>query len=198
MSNPFEIAANATMPELSSTLNLVVKAPRPGPKLKSLAERKSLHTLQLARHNATPISTTAEGLLAQFKVNIDNESDSESSNGGDIRRRSYTREQKLAAIGYATTKRVWDEKEQQMVIISHKQACIDLGLQPIILRRWKKDANKIRELRKGQRKGKLTHPCNFPVIEDQLYTLILEKRKIGRGIGENWIRRNARIEFEKL
>jgi hypothetical protein len=85
-----------------------------------------------------------------------------------------------------------------MVIISHKQACRDLGLQPIILRRWKKDANKIRELRKGQRKGKLTHPCNFPVMEDRLYTLILEKRKIGRGIGDNWIRRNARIEFEKL
>jgi hypothetical protein len=90
MSNPFEIAANATMPELPSTLNPVAKAPRPGPKLKSLAERKSLHTLQLARHNATPIATTAEGLLAQFKVNIDNESDSESSNNGDIRRRSVT------------------------------------------------------------------------------------------------------------
>src|SRR5882757_2339262 len=119
MSNPFEFAANATMPELPSTLNPVAKAPRPGPKLKSLAERKSLHTLQLARHNATPIATTAEGLLAQFKANIDNESDSESSNSGDIRRRSYTREQKLAAIGYATTKRVWDEKEQQMVLISH-------------------------------------------------------------------------------
>jgi hypothetical protein len=28
--------------------------------------------------------------------------------------------------------------------------------------------------------------------------LILEKRKIGRKVGENWIRRNARIEFEKL
>jgi hypothetical protein len=46
MSNPFEIAANATMPELLSTLNLVVKAPRPGPKLKSLAERKSIRTIR--------------------------------------------------------------------------------------------------------------------------------------------------------
>jgi hypothetical protein len=35
-------------------------------------------------------------------------------------------------------------------------------------------------------------------MEDRLYILILEKRKIGRGIGENWIRQNARIEFEKL
>jgi transposase-like protein len=197
MSNPFEIAAIATKP-VPLPLNLVPKATRPGPKLKSLAERESLHTLQLARHNSTPIATTADGLLAQFKVTKDDESDPESSCSGDIRRRSYTREQKLAAIGYATTKRVWDEKKQQMVVISHKQACRDLGLEPIILRRWKKNANNIRMLRKGQRKGKLTHPCNFPAMEDRLHTLILEKRKIGRKVGENWIRRNARIEFEKL
>jgi hypothetical protein len=28
--------------------------------------------------------------------------------------------------------------------------------------------------------------------------LILEKRQLGRKVGENWIRRNARLEFEKL
>ena len=104
----------------------------------------------------------------------------------------------LAAIGYATTKMVCDEKEQQMVVISHKQPCRHLVLQPIILRRWKKDPDKICTLHKGQRKAKLTHPYNIPAMEDRLYTLILEKRKIGRGIGENWIRPNARIEFEKL
>ena len=85
-----------------------------------------------------------------------------------------------------------------MVLISHKQACRDLGLDPVQLRRWKKDADKIRSLPKGTRKGKLTHPPKFPMMEDQLHTLILEKRKIGRRVGENWIRRNARLEFEKL
>lgn len=35
-------------------------------------------------------------------------------------------------------------------------------------------------------------------MEGRLYTSILEKRKIGRRIGENWSRRNARIEFEKF
>jgi hypothetical protein len=65
-------------------------------------------------------------------------------------------------------------------------------------RQWKKDVDKIRGLEKGQRKGKLTHPCKFPALEDKLHTLILEKRKIGRKVGENWIRRTARVEFEKL
>jgi hypothetical protein len=63
---------------------------------------------------------------------------------------------------------------------------------------WKKDIDQIRSLQKGSRKGKLFHPAQFPVLEDRLHTLILEKRQLGRKIGENWIRRCARIEFEKL
>jgi hypothetical protein len=35
-------------------------------------------------------------------------------------------------------------------------------------------------------------------LEDQLHALILEKRKIRRKVRENYIRRNARVEFEKL
>jgi hypothetical protein len=35
-------------------------------------------------------------------------------------------------------------------------------------------------------------------MEDRLYALILEKRQVGRKIGENWIRRHARLEFESL
>jgi hypothetical protein len=85
-----------------------------------------------------------------------------------------------------------------MVLISYKQACRDLGLDPVQLRRWKKAADKIRSQQKGTRKGILTHPAQFPVLEDRLHTLILEKRQIGRKVGENWIRRHARVEFERL
>jgi hypothetical protein len=35
-------------------------------------------------------------------------------------------------------------------------------------------------------------------MEDRLYALVLEKRQIGRRVGENWIRRHARLEFESL
>ena len=122
MSNPFEIAAQALPLKPSLMPNLSIPAPKPGPKPKPLAERRTLHALQLARHNTTPIAATADGLLAQFKAENDDESDSGSSANGDLRRRSYTREQKLAAIGYATTKKVWNKNEQQMVVISHKQA----------------------------------------------------------------------------
>ena len=66
-----------------------------------------------------------DGLLAQFKTNVPAEIhfDSDSHN---IRRWSYTREQKLAAVGYATTKLVYQKGE--MVPISHKQVCRDLGI----------------------------------------------------------------------
>jgi transposase-like protein len=165
---------------------------------KPLAERQSFYALQLARHDLTPITTTTiDGLLAQFKSNVPAELDSD-SDSHDMRRRSYTREQKLAAISYAATKRVWDLKEEQMVLISHKQASKDLGIQPCQLRKWQKDVNKIRSLQKGSRKGKLSHPAQFPVLEDRLHALILEKRQLGRRVGENWIRRNARLEFERL
>ena len=85
-----------------------------------------------------------------------------------------------------------------MVPISHKQACRDLGLDPVQLRRWIKDVDKIRSLQKGSRKGKLSHPAQFPVLEDRLHTLILEKRALRRRVRENWIQRNARLEFERL
>jgi hypothetical protein len=85
-----------------------------------------------------------------------------------------------------------------MVPISHKQACRDLGIQLIQLRKWQKNVNKIRSLRKGSRKGKLSQPAQFPEIEERLYALILEKRRIGRQVGEKWICWHARLEFENL
>ena len=180
MSNPFTIAAQASTPILPSTLNPAILAPRHGPKPKPLAERQSLHALQLTRHNPI-ISATTDGLLAQFKANAPAELDSDSDNI-NIRRRSYTREQKLAAVGYATTKRVY--QKGGMVLISYKQACRDLGIKPCQLRQWQKNIDKIRSLHKGSRKGKLSHPAQYPVLEDRLYALILEKRQIGRNVSE--------------
>jgi hypothetical protein len=101
MSNPFMIAAQALVSTPSSTS----LAFRPGPKAKPLAARQSLHALQLVRHDHITTATT-DGLLAQFKANIPAKLDSDSDNNLDIRRRSYTREQKLAAIGYTATKQV--------------------------------------------------------------------------------------------
>ena len=85
-----------------------------------------------------------------------------------------------------------------MVPILHKQACRDLGLDPVRLYDWKKNIDKIRSLSKGSRRGTLTHAAHFLVLEDRLHTLILEKRQLGRKVGENWIRRYTRVEFERL
>jgi hypothetical protein len=126
ISNPFTIAAQASKPVLPSTLDPAIIAPRHGLKPKPLAERQSLYALQLTRHN--PITTTTtDGLLAQFKANP-TEIDSDSDNP-NTRRRSYTREQKLVAVGYTTTKYV-HSKAGGMVLISHKQAYRDLGIKP--------------------------------------------------------------------
>jgi hypothetical protein len=122
------IAAQASTPIPPSTFDPAIPAPRPGPKPKPLAER-SLYALQLVRHN--PITaTTTDGLLAQFKSNVPAEdSNSDSYN---IRQRSYTREQKLVAVGYAITKRVYQKGE--IVPILYKQACRGLGLKLVQLR----------------------------------------------------------------
>ena len=109
MSNLFEIAANATLYVPPPAPNPAVPAVRPSPKLKPLVQLSTLHSLQLARRTTTPLALTAEGLLAQFKADQNVESDSESS-ANDTRKRSYTREQKLAAISYAAIKNVWDNK----------------------------------------------------------------------------------------
>jgi hypothetical protein len=85
-----------------------------------------------------------------------------------------------------------------MVPISHRQACRDLGLDPVQLYRWKNNINKIHSLQKGTRKAILNHSAQFPVLEDQLYILILEKRQIGRKVRENWIQQHTRVEFERL
>jgi hypothetical protein len=137
MSNLFEIATQAsTAAPLIQDPPVAVPANKPGPKPKPLAERRSLHALQLTRRDtSSPISATIDGLLAQFKANNNDEFDSDSLANGDQRRRSYTREQKLTAIGYATIKKVWDPKIEQKVLISHKQACRDLALELVQLRR---------------------------------------------------------------
>ena len=86
----------------------------------------------------------------------------------------------------------------EMVPISYRQASRDLGIQPTQLRKWKKDVDKIRSLHKGCRKGELSHPAQFPKLEDRLHALILEKRRLGRSVREKWIRRHARLEYERL
>jgi hypothetical protein len=97
MSNLFIIAAQASMPVPPSTLNPAILAPRPGPKPKPIAERRSLYALQLTHHDSSPITTTTDGLLPQFKYHTPAELNPD-SDSRDTRRRSFSREHKLAAI----------------------------------------------------------------------------------------------------
>jgi hypothetical protein len=84
-----------------STPSSMSLAPRPGLKAKPLATRQSLHALWLTYQDPIP-TTTTDGLLAQFKANLPAEIDSDSDR--NTRYKSYSQEQKLAAIGYTTTR----------------------------------------------------------------------------------------------
>jgi hypothetical protein len=76
MSNPFTIAAQASVSELSTVSSPSILAPRHSPKPKPLAKRQSLHALQLA--HSTPITTTTiDSLLVQFRARKDNNADAE-------------------------------------------------------------------------------------------------------------------------
>ena len=60
------------------------------------------------------------------------------------------------------------------------------------------DVDKIRSLHKGSRKGIVSYAAQFPEMEDRLHALILEKRQLGRRVGENWIHWHTQLEFESL
>jgi hypothetical protein len=206
MSNPFTIAAKSNHSTPPAGPPLITQ--KPGPRPKPLSERKTLHALKLRRQNEGLVGQAADTLLAQFQQahtireeeKGDEEGEEEKEEGKEEEtqgRRSHTREQKLAAVGYALTKRVLNSKGE-VIPIPNKAAARDLGITPKMLRDWKQDVDKIKALPKGYRRGKVSHPCAYPEMEDTLHKLFLEKRVIGRRIGEKWIRRTARILFEEL
>ena len=116
MSNPFTIAAKSNHSTPPTGPPLI--AQKPGLRPKPLSERKTLHALKLRRQNEGLVGQAADALLAQFqqaytireeekgdeegeeeKEEEEEEEKEEETQG----RRSHTREQKLAAVGYALT-----------------------------------------------------------------------------------------------
>jgi hypothetical protein len=190
MSTPFEIATKAAGLMPSPTQ-------RTGPKLKPLAERKSLHALRLRNHDEGIVGKSADALLEQFYLGAkDAEVDSDGEKN-ETRKRSHTREQKVAAVLYATTKRV-PGKGGRDEDISNRAAAAALGIEPVQLRIWKRTIDQIRDQPKGSRRNKKSHPCAFPEMEREVTRLFGEKRGLGRRIGDKWLQRQARLTFEEL
>ena len=71
--------------------SVLVPPPRHGPNTKPVAQY-TLYSLQLIYHDSIPITTTADGLLVQFKANNDYDTELDSDSSYDICRPSYIRE----------------------------------------------------------------------------------------------------------
>jgi hypothetical protein len=115
----------------------------------------------------------------------------------ETRKQSHAREQKIAAVLYATTKRMPGTGGRDESI-SNKAAAAALGIEPVQLRIWKRTIDQIRDQPKGFRGNKKSHPCAFPEMEGQVMQLFGEKRALGRRIGDKRLQRQARLTFEEL
>ena len=131
--------------------------PKCGPKPKPIANRR-YNPLAYCIRTAIPATTlfdqTAAALLQRAcgedadEVHSDSESGEDNAQG---RRRSWTREQKLAAIKYATTTMI-EQKSGLKQLISCNAAASDIGCTPKMLREWIKDQDTIYATPKGTRK----------------------------------------------
>ena len=113
------------------------------------------------------------------------------------KRISYTRKNKLAAINFqARTFR--KQKNGALKQITTYEAAKSLGITPTMLKKWIKNRQSIMTLEKGQRKHMKGHVAQKPRLEELLYKVIEEKRKIDRTINLRWFMRTARRIYKEL
>lgn len=117
----------------------------------------------------------------------------------EVRRRvSYTKEQKLEAISYATT--TWKtQKDGSSKLISKNAAAKDLGITPAMLRQWLKDKSEIESSTRGTRKRRdVNISCQEPEMENRLVERLLAARKMGKKITNRWLMLHAKNIYEEL
>ena len=121
------------------------KHPRPGPLTKPAIHRSIVQArlnVDSYTQPSQPDTTQAENpTVEQFRLHREKNSNSLAADmleHHEIRRRiSYTKEQKLAAVSYATT--TWKaKKDGSLELISKNSAAADLGITTAMLRDWMK------------------------------------------------------------
>ena len=145
------------------------KRSRPGPITKSAGDRSTI----MARFSksslfqpvaiATPETGPENPIIEQFRVLQGKRSDD--SQIDEIRRRiSYTKKQKLAAVGYAlnTWKTIADGSRE---LISKYKAAANLGITTAMLRDWIKSQSTIETMSRGVRKNRISSVGQQPVLE---------------------------------
>lgn len=114
------------------------------------------------------------------------------------RRKSYSREQKLAAISYATT--TWKtQKDGSLKLISKYEASKNLGITTAMLRTWMRSTSVIEDMSTGVRKHRsLNVACQEPEMERQLIESFKERRSAGMKIDKRWFIRQAKHIYGEL
>lgn len=114
------------------------------------------------------------------------------------RRISYTREQKLAAITYATTTRTTN-KDGLSKPISKYAAAQQLGITTKMLRDWIKHKLDIESHVMGTRKNRTRNTtCQEPEMESRLLEQFKEARKAGLKINKPWFLRHSKQIYGSL
>ena len=189
-------------------VDLLQRQIRPGPAPKRTASEHHAHVkkrpklLPLDRQSITASTERALelfGMLARY--DDDSEASAEDSSSDDEdrvkRRKSYTREQKLAAIAFATRT---DFKFAAGFIgpLSRYTAARKLGITSGMLCMWIKNRDKIANGKKGTRKQILGQQAQQSKMEERLNELFREKRVTSRQINGKWFFRNARTIYGEL
>ena len=101
----------------------------------------------------------------------------------------YTREHKLAAIGYA--KHTWFRTaDGNLRRITKYRVCTNLKITPIMLKKWIKNETKILGQKRGSQRSRDSRRIGKePLMEEQLYQQFEEARQEGRQVTHRWITR---------
>jgi len=174
---------------------------KPGRKPKSfMAPRYNpyAHRIRASQASAAPVFQNVSTNYLEIAKGEDVESDGgDSDYPNETRRRSWTREQKLGAVHYASLTYI-TSKDGKTKLIARNAAAKNIGCTPKMLRDWFKDYDKIKASSKGSRRTDCTQPAQEPEMESQLYDLFMEKRSIGRRVGRRWLERHAKIIYGNL
>ena len=175
-----------------------------GPRTKSVVSR-SLWASSIKKSGYSQSSQTSFGdntqITEQFRLIRESADDVSNRNSDDEitrRRKSYTRENKLAAINYATT--TWKtQKDGTLKLISKYEAAKNLGIDLAMLRRWLKTSSVIENMSTGIRKNRpLNTGCQEPELERQLIELFKEKGEAGMKVDKRWIIRQVKHIYAVL
>jgi len=172
--------------------------PKCGPKLKAITEpRHNPYGSQLPGPflgSSDDFLRTAQGQGPENEATDNDEATNDDEAIDDIRRRSWTREQKLGAIKYATSTYVLS-KTSPAKLIANNAAALKIGCTPKMLRTWIRTYDKINASSKGSRKNRQNTTPKEPEMEQELHGLFIQKQSIRRKINAKWFQRNARIIY---